>query len=154
MANDEFQKERPQIQKEPSLSNARSETPLLLTDDNRFRRPDQMRNTSALISFCLGVLSLLPPLMCISLPVWGGGLPGPSRIPTGLLCLSPELALGPAAFVFGVLGLRYRNRYSTAGGLGYALFGIVAGLLISLLAWIPFIQLAANGFQIGLPLSW
>ena len=73
---DELQKERPQIQKEPSPSDARSETGLPLADDNRFQRPDQVRNPMALTALRLSIFSLMLSgiwlmTMMIMLPVPG-----------------------------------------------------------------------------------
>jgi hypothetical protein len=45
------------------------------------------------------------------------------------------LALGPTALILGILGVRYRNKYPTAGGLGHAISGIVMGSLTSLANW-------------------
>jgi hypothetical protein len=45
------------------------------------------------------------------------------------------LALGPTALILGILGVRYRNKHPTAGGLGHAISGIVMGSLTSLGNW-------------------
>jgi hypothetical protein len=65
-------------------------------------------NPMGLIAYYLGVFSFIP-------------------------CLG--LLLGPAAFILGILGVRYRNRNPTAGGLGHAISGIVMGSLTSLANW-------------------
>jgi hypothetical protein len=122
MPNDEFQKERPQIQKGPSPSDARSETRLPLADDNRFLQPDPVLNRMALLSFRLGAFGVI-----LGLRLQGGYL-------SFLFPMSVSLILGPAALIFGVLGIRYRNRHPTAGGLGDAVSGIVMGLL-AVLVW-------------------
>ncbi|HVS34184.1 MAG TPA: hypothetical protein VMS17_01300 [Gemmataceae bacterium] len=65
-------------------------------------------NPMGLIAYYLGVFSFIP-------------------------CLG--LLIGPAAFILGILGVRYRNRNPTAGGLGHAISGIVMGSLTSLANW-------------------
>jgi hypothetical protein len=58
------------------------------------------------------------------------------------------LLLGPAALVLGILGIRYRNKHPTAGGLGHAITGVVLGSLTTLANWGAVIALAvaiANG---------
>jgi hypothetical protein len=83
-------------------------------DDDRLRRPDPVetlipyRNPMALAGYYVGVFSLIP---CF------GAL------------------LGPLALVFGCLGVRYRKRNPTAGGLGHAVAGIVLGSLTTLANW-------------------
>jgi hypothetical protein len=42
------------------------------------------------------------------------------------------LALGPAALILGILGVRYSKQHPTAGGLGHAISGIVMGTLTTL----------------------
>ena len=44
--------------------------------------------------------------------------------------------LGPAAFVLGILGLRYKKRDPTAKGTGHAIAGIVLGSLTILAYWV------------------
>jgi hypothetical protein len=63
------------------------------------------KNGRALAAYYLGVFSLIP-------------------------CLG--LLLGPAAFVLGVLGLRYVSAHPTAKGTGHAIAGIVLGGLTTL----------------------
>ena len=83
-------------------------------DDDRFRRPDAVetfipyRNPIGLTAYYLGVFSFIP-------------------------CLG--LVLGPAALIFGIVGVRYRKRHPTAGGMGHAVSGIVMGGLTSLANW-------------------
>jgi hypothetical protein len=89
-------------------------------DDDRPRRPRRRRddddddysdespvstiipykNGMALAAYYCGVFSLIP---CL------GGL------------------LGPAAFILGILGLRYVKKYPSAHGTGHAIVGIVLG---------------------------
>ena len=105
MPTDEFQKERPQIQKEPSLSDARLETRLPLADDNRFQRPDQVANLMSLTALCLGVVSLI----LFSLvgddddAKSGGEFPG-RPVPSGRNDMAMSAATGAG---FDYLGLRY-----------------------------------------------
>jgi hypothetical protein len=142
MAADEFQKERPQIQKEPSPANARSETRLPQADENCFRHPDPVRNRMALIAFWLGVLCLIPPVLfahALSKLERAQGLFGVLLYTNSYgrwaaCALGLAWVLGPAALIFGISGVRYRNRRQTAGGLGYAIFGIVLGTLLCLLS--------------------
>ncbi len=83
-------------------------------DYPRVRKPDAIeglipyRNPMGLTAYYLGVFSLIP---C-----------------AGLL-------LGPAAFILGILGLRYRKKNPTAGGTGHAIAGIVFGTITSLGNW-------------------
>ena len=149
MENDEFQKERPQIQKEPSLSDARSETRLPLADDNRFHRPDPVRNWTALIAFWLGVLCLIGPP---SLFAYGStlGFLTDSFKPWVAWALYLAWVLGPAALIFGILGLGVRYRHPTAGGIGYAIFGIVIGIPICLLG-VAVICILTGTIRVGFP---
>jgi hypothetical protein len=104
MADEEYQKE-------PPLPEPRSRPPADYEDDDRFRRPDAVqalipyKNPMGLIAYYLGVFSFIP-------------------------CLG--LGLGPAALILGILGVRYRKRHPTAGGMGHAISGIVMGILTSL----------------------
>ncbi len=66
------------------------------------------KNARALIAYYLGVFSLIP---C-----------------AGLL-------LGPAAFILGILGLRYVKAHPTAKGTGHAIAGVVLGGLTTLGNW-------------------
>ena len=66
------------------------------------------KNGRALLAYYLGVFSFIP---CV-----------------GML-------LGPAAFVLGILGLRFAKANPTAKGAGHAIAGIVMGALTSLLYW-------------------
>jgi hypothetical protein len=78
------------------------------------RQPDAVetfipyRNPMGLTAYYLGVFAFIP---CV-----------------GLL-------LGPAAFVTGILGLRYSKRYPEARGAGHAIAGIVCGAITSLGNW-------------------
>jgi hypothetical protein len=147
MANDEFQKERSQIQKEPSLSEARSEARLPLADDNRFQRPDPVRNPRALTALWLGTFSLilsigwLMPMMLSQqnpearMPSNQAASSHPSITTTmGISCL--QLMLGLTTLVFGYLGLKYRDEHPNIGGFGGSMFGIVMGIL-TILIWLP-----------------
>jgi hypothetical protein len=123
MADDEIQKEPPQIQKEPPRPEARVGQGPLGDDYNRFRRPERLRNWMALTAFILGNASVIIGLC----PGW---LPyGPFAIRFGWI----DLLLGPAALLFGMLGIRYRIRHPSAGGLGYAISGIVLGVVPALI---------------------
>jgi hypothetical protein len=76
------------------------------------------KNPRALIAYYLGVFSLIP---C-----------------AGLL-------LGPAAFILGILGLRYVKVHPTAKGTGHAIAGIVLGSLTTLGNWGIVILLVVMG---------
>ena len=54
----------------------------------------------------------------------------------------------PAALVFGILGIRYRKRYPTAGGLGDAVFGVVVGGF----GLVAFLVLLVLGIIVGMNL--
>lgn len=107
MPDEEYQKEPPRPQSRP----ARPRRPVDYDDDIRIRQPDAVeafipyKNPMGLTAYYLGVFSFIP-------------------------CLG--LALGPAALIFGILGVRYRKRHPTAGGVGHAISGIVMGSLTSL----------------------
>jgi hypothetical protein len=134
MASDEFQQERPQIQKEPSLSDARSETRLPLADGNRFQRPDLVGNLMSLTALCLGIVSLI-------LSVWWVMTAMPwsnqalsfeeASFRQGVMkWLGPlQLVLGLTTLAFGILGLFYRYKPATLGGFVGSTFGIVMGIL-------------------------
>jgi predicted Zn finger-like uncharacterized protein len=66
------------------------------------------KNGRALAAYYLGVFSLIP-------------------------CLG--LMLGPAAFVLGLLGMRYVKAHPTAKGTGHAIAGIILGGLTTLANW-------------------
>src|SRR5262245_51403513 len=101
---DDFEEE-PRRRRRPRLRDEDEDDP------DRFRRSDGIealipyKNPKALLAYYLGVFALIP-------------------------CLG--LALGPAAMVLGVLGLKYRNQHPTAGGTGHAIAGIVLGTLVLL----------------------
>jgi hypothetical protein len=105
MAESEFQAEPPQRR------TTKPRPARLAEDDIDVRQPDAVealipyRNPQALIAYYLGVFSLIP---CVA------------------------LALGPAALVLGILGLRYHKKHPTAGGIGHAIAGIVLGGLTTL----------------------
>lgn len=63
------------------------------------------KNPMALIGYYVAVFSLIP-------------------------CLG--LLMGPVAIVLGLLGLRYRSKHPTAGGLAHAIVAIVLGSLVLL----------------------
>jgi hypothetical protein len=80
--------------------------------ERRFRRSGDAtgglipyRNPQALIAYYLGVFSLIP-------------------------CLGA--VLGPGALVLGILGLSYRKKDETVGGMAHAIVGIVLGSLTTL----------------------
>jgi hypothetical protein len=106
MADEEYQKEPPRPKGRPRPPDD--------DDDIRIRRPDAVetfipyKNPMGLTAYYLGVFSFIP-------------------------CLG--LALGPCALIFGILGVRYRKRHPTAGGVGHAISGIVMGSLTSLANW-------------------
>jgi hypothetical protein len=85
-------------------------------DPDRFRLQDTdatgglipYKNPQALISYYCGVFALIP---CV------GNI------------------LGPVALVLGWLGIRYRNKHPTAGGLAHAVVGIVLGVFTTLAYW-------------------
>ncbi|HBI45715.1 MAG TPA: hypothetical protein DDY78_23105 [Planctomycetales bacterium] len=109
MADDEFQQEAPEPRRKRPARPAREDD-----DDVRIRQPGAIetlipyKNPMGLIAYYLGVFSFIP---CV-----------------GLL-------LGPAALVLGIMGIRYRNKHPTAGGLGHAITGVVLGSLTSLGYW-------------------
>jgi len=80
-------------------------------DPDRFRQKDAVeslipyKNPQGLMAYYAGVFALIP---CVG------------------------LVLGPAAFILGILGIRYANKYPTAGGKGHAIAGIVLGALVVL----------------------
>jgi hypothetical protein len=111
MADEEFQKESPP----PKVRRERSRRPPLDDeDDDRIRRPSAVeslipyKNPKALIAYYCGVFAVIP---CV-----------------GLL-------LGPTALILGILGIRYRNKHPTAGGLGHAITGVVLGSLTTAANW-------------------
>jgi hypothetical protein len=111
MADEEFQQEVPEPRRRRAES-PRDEDDY--DDDVRIRRPDVVetfipyKNPLALIAYYVGVFAVIP---CV-----------------GLL-------LGPAALVLGIMGIRYRNKHPTAGGLGHAITGVVLGSLTTLGNW-------------------
>jgi hypothetical protein len=111
-----------EIQKEPSPLSAR---PQPQDNDNRFHQPDPVLNRLALLSFRLGAFAVIQGMIISE----GGFVDFLRRISFLLV-----LILGPAALIFGILGIRYRNRHPTAGGLGDAVSGIVMGIL-AVLVW-------------------
>jgi hypothetical protein len=130
MPNDEFQKERPQIQKEPSPSDARSETRLPLADDNHFQRPDEAGNLTPLIALCLGIFSLM--LSGGWLIAWNASdsfraASFSSGITTGIGPLN--LVVGLITLIFGISGLNYSKEHPNLGGFRCSMFGIVMGVL-------------------------
>jgi hypothetical protein len=110
MADEEFQQEAPEPRRGRIARPLREDE----DDDVRIRRPDAIetlipyKNPLGLIAYYVGVFAFIP---C-----------------AGLL-------LGPAALVLGILGIRYRNKHPTAGGLGHAITGVVLGSLTSLANW-------------------
>jgi hypothetical protein len=154
MPNDEFQKERPQIQKEPSVSDALSETRLPLANDNSVGRPDQAGDLTPLIALCLGIFSLMlsggwwiatnasESLRAASFS-WGiTTLIGPLNLVVGLITL-----------IFGISGLNYSKEHPNLGGYRGSMFGIVMGVLAILfglfMCFVWFILLQIGGFRPG-----
>lgn len=155
MADDDFQKEPPRPDSRPEL---RPQQP----EDDRFRQPDLARNRTALIAFRLGALSLVPLGVCVTGPYWapagGSGLGETLAFLCVFLSGGIELLLGPAALIYGIKGVRHRIRNPTAGGLGSAVFGIIMGVVISLLSWVAAILLVigilTGQVKIGVPGAW
>ena len=79
------------------------------------------KNAKALIAYYLGVFALIP----------GVGA-----------------ALGPAAFILGILCLRYVQAHPSAKGTGHAITGIVLGALTTLGNWL-FLLLLVAGAVVG-----
>ena len=110
MADEEIQKESPPPESRPE----RPRRPPLDDDDDRIRRPSGVetlipyKNPMGLIAYYCGVFAVIP-------------------------CAG--LVLGPAALILGILGIRYRNKHPTAGGLGHAITGVVLGSLTTLANW-------------------
>jgi hypothetical protein len=111
----EFQAEPPE-EKRQNVRRARPQPPPEedeedYDDPNRFRKKDAVetlipyKNPMGLMAYYCGVFALIP---CVG------------------------LVLGPAAFILGIMGVRYANQYPTAGGKGHAIAGIVLGTLVVL----------------------
>jgi hypothetical protein len=109
MANDEFQKEPPQIQKEPSLSDARSQTRLPLADDNRFQRTDLVGNLMSLAALCLGIGSLILSVWWVMTAMPWSNQEASSRWDIATWIGPLQLVLGLITLIFGILGLNYRK---------------------------------------------
>jgi hypothetical protein len=141
---DEIQNARRQIQIEPSLSDARSETRPPLADDNRFRRPDQRGNLTPLIALCLGMFSLM--LSGGWLIAWEASesfrtASFSSGITTGIGPLN--LVVGLITLIFGISGLNYSKEHPNVGGFRSSMFGIVMGVLAILFGlFMCFVSLA------------
>ena len=114
MAESEFQADPPEERRD-RVRRARPKPPPDDEEDydepERFRRKDAVeslipyKNPQGLLAYYAGVFALIP----------GVGL-----------------ILGPAAFILGILGIRYANKHPTAGGKGHAIAGIVLGTLVVL----------------------
>jgi hypothetical protein len=117
MADSEFQAEPPE-EKPDKVRPARPKPRPRPRDDEddyddpgRFRQKDAVeslipyKNPQGLMAYYAGVFALIP---CVG------------------------LILGPAAFILGILGIRYANKYPTAGGKGHAIAGVVLGTLVVL----------------------
>ena len=115
MAEDDFQADPPE-QKPKNVRRSRPAPPPDEDEEDydaprRVRRKDAVetlipyKNPKGLTAYYLGVFALIP-------------------------CLG--LLLGPAAFILGILGLRYSKQHPTAGGAGHAIAGIVLGTLVVL----------------------
>jgi hypothetical protein len=124
MPDDEFQQEPPEPRRRRPERVLREDD----NDDIRIRRPDPVetfipyKNPLALIAYYVGVFAVIP---C-----------------AGLL-------LGPAALILGILGIRYRNKHATAGGLGHAITGVVLGSLTTLANW-GFVLVMTVGASMGI----
>lgn len=57
------------------------------------------------------------------------------------------LVLGILAVIFGIFGVRHRNRRPAHGGMAHSIVGIVLGSLTALANWIVAILLIAGGFK-------
>ena len=115
MAESEFQAEPPE-EKPKNVRRGRPAPPPEEDEEDyegpdRFRQKDAVetlipyKNPMGLMAYYAGVFALIP---CVG------------------------LVLGPAAFILGILGIRYANQYPTAGGKGHAIAGIVLGTLVVL----------------------
>ena len=119
MADSEFQAEPPE-EKRDQVRPTRPQRPPRPPQDEyeddaddaeRFRQKDAVetlipyKNPMGLMAYYAGVFALIP---CVG------------------------LVLGPAAFILGILGIRYANQYPTAGGKGHAIAGIVLGTIVTL----------------------
>ena len=116
MAESEFQAEPPEEKRDKVRPTRPQPPPDDEYDDDyddpeRFRQKDAVetlipyKNPMGLMAYYCGVFALIP---CVG------------------------LVLGPAAFVLGILGIRYANKYPTAGGKGHAIAGIVLGTIVTL----------------------
>lgn len=151
MANDEFQKERPQIQKEPSLSDARSEVPPL-ADDNRTQLPDQAGDLTPLIALCLGIFSLM-----LSggwwIAIYASESFRAASFSWGITTtIGPlNLVVGLITLIFAISGLNYSKEHPNLGGFRGSMFGIVMGVLAILfglfMCFVWFILLQIGGLR-------
>ena len=114
MADEEIQKQPPRDEPPPGPPRRPRPSDYDAEPDVRVRQPDAVqvfipyKNPMGLAAYYLGVFAVIP---C-----------------AGLL-------LGPAALILGILGIRYRNKHPTAGGLGHAIAGVVLGSLTTLANW-------------------
>jgi hypothetical protein len=131
MADEHFQKEPPP----PEAS--QENRPRF--DDSRFRFPTPVGNPMALPSFCLGVVSVI--LMLNPARMHHGGFE--------FQIILIASAFGAAALILGALGVYYRIRCPTAGGLGFAVSGIVLGLVPVLIFCVLLNTLSHMGFGLG-----
>jgi amino acid transporter len=117
-------------------------------DDNPFRLPDAPSNPIASFASFLSVLSLIPLVMC-GLGIWRYRTQGPG--PTLMFLWDYlEPVLGPTAVLFGILAMARYVRKPADGGIACAIFAIVAGILISLLALFTFaLRHSEIGFSIA-----
>jgi hypothetical protein len=129
MAESEFQAEPPEEPRDKARRARPRPRPAQDEDDyddpDRFRQKDAVeslipyKNPTGLMAYYAGVFALIP---CVG------------------------LILGPAAFILGILGIRYANKYPTAGGKGHAIAGIVLGTIVVLGHLAGVIFLALVGF--------
>ena len=125
MPNDEFQKARPQIQKEPSLSDALSETRLPLAEDNRFQRRDLVGNLMSLAALCLGIVSLILSVWWVTTAMPWSNQAASFRRGIATWKGPLQLVLGLITLIFGILGLKYREQHPNLVGYAGSLFGIL-----------------------------
>ena len=152
MTNDEFQKERPQIQKEPSLPDERLVTGPPLADNNRFQRPDRAGDLTPLIALCLGIFSLM-----LSGGWWIAGNASESfraaSFRWGITAtIGPlNLVVGLITLIFGIAGRNYSKEHPNPGGFRGSVFGIVTGVLAILfglfMCFVWFILLQIGGLR-------
>jgi uncharacterized membrane protein HdeD (DUF308 family) len=107
------------------------------------RQADSIRNIKAFISGALGAVCL----SIVAMQIFDGPLDSDTLFIAVLIILP---LMGPCALVLGILGIRHRTRHPSDGGIGYAIVGIVAGIIAPL--WtLGFLGALANSVGVG---SW